>query len=226
MKTFVIIPAGGKGTRCTGSKPKQYTLCNRKEVIVYTIETFQKSELIDEIYIAAEPSYFLMLEKLKKKYRLSKVKSFVEGGNERQDSVYNVLKKLPAENDDLVIVHDAARPLLSKTVLHNAVNIAVEKGNSLVCIKAKDTLLKGNEFVSSYVNRDNTYYVQTPQIFTFGILMKAMKKAYKENFYGTDESMLVHRIGKKIFLSEGSLMNFKITTGDDLQLFRKIVTRK
>lgn len=101
MKTFVIIPAGGKGTRCAGTKPKQYLLCNGKEVIVYTIETFQKSKLIDEIYVAAESSYFLMLEKLKQKYRLSKVKSFVEGGKERQDSVYNTLLKLPAENEKL-----------------------------------------------------------------------------------------------------------------------------
>ncbi len=222
MKTFVIIPAGGKGTRFNGSKPKQYVLCKGKEVIAYTLEIFQKSKEVDAIYVAADSSYFKLLEKIKKKYRLLKIKSFVEGGIERQDSVYNALLSLPAGNDDLVVVHDAARPLLDMSILNNALKTAREKGNALVCIKAKDTLVKVQKTLT-YLNRDHIYYVQTPQVFNYKVLLKAMQKAYKDKFYGTDESMLVKRTGVKIHLTDGSLRNFKITTIDDMKLFRKIV---
>ena len=95
--------------------------------------------------------------------------------------------------------------------------------NEYVCIKAKDTLIKGNEVVESYVDRDNVYYVQTPQIFPYSVLMKAMKNAYEMNFIGTDESMLVRQIGEKVNIVEGSVYNFKVTTADDIEMFEKLV---
>jgi len=225
MKTIAVIPAGGKGIRSGVAAPKQYLKFNDKELIVYTLEIFQQNEMIDEIIISAEGNYINLLNELKEKYNLSKISNVVEGGNTRQDSVYNVLKSLTnISDDDLIAVHDAARPLLPQQVLTDAVETAKQKGNSLVCIKAKDTLIKGNKVVESYLDREEVYYVQTPQIFPYSILLKAMKNAYKNNFIGTDESMLVRQIGEKVNIVEGSVYNLKITTADDIEMFEKLIS--
>ncbi|MCU0414241.1 MAG: 2-C-methyl-D-erythritol 4-phosphate cytidylyltransferase, partial [Ignavibacteriaceae bacterium] len=227
MRVFAVIPAGGKGKRGGTETPKQYLKFHGKELIVYTLEVFQKNKLVDEIIISAEPSYFSLLEEIKKKFSLfslTKISKIVEGGKERQDSVYNALKSLNANDDDLIAVHDAARPLLPDDILTKAINTAKEKGNALVCLKARDTLLKGEEFVREYVDRSEMYYVQTPQIFKYGDLMKAMQKAYEKNFIGTDESMLIKELGIDINIVEGSMLNFKVTTATDIEIFQKLTT--
>ena len=223
MKRFAIIPAGGKGVRSGYSAPKQYLKFAGKELIVYTLEVFQKNRLIDEIIISADKSYFKLLEKLKLKYGLSKVSHIVEGGRQRQDSVYNGLISLKANASDLIIVHDAARPLLPGPVLTNAVLLAQKKGNALVCIKASDTLIKGKKFVESYLERDNVYYVQTPQIFKYKDLTAAMEFANRKKIHATDESALIQNTGKKINIAEGSLLNFKVTSKADIDLFRQLI---
>jgi 2-C-methyl-D-erythritol 4-phosphate cytidylyltransferase len=224
MKTFVIIPAGGKGTRGGTTTPKQYIRFHGKELIVYTLEVFQKNYLVDEIIIAAEPPYFSLLNKIAKDYNLTKISQIVEGGEERQDSVHNALKSIKADDSDLIAVHDAARPLLPDNILTNAIETAKVKGNALVCIKARDTLLKGKQIVKEYVDRSEIYYVQTPQIFRYKDLKKAMKKAYEKNFIGTDESMLIKELGIDINIVEGSMLNFKVTTITDIEMFEKLTS--
>jgi 2-C-methyl-D-erythritol 4-phosphate cytidylyltransferase len=226
MKNFVIIPAGGKGVRSGFAAPKQYIKFAGKELIVYTLEVFQKNKFIDDIILSAEPKYFNLLLELKKKYHITKISSLVEGGKTRQDSVYNALKSISAKKNDLIIVHDAARPLISPDVLTNSINLAKKKGNAVVCVKVRDTLIKGSNKVDSYLNREEVLYVQTPQIFKYKDLMDAMLNAYKNNFIGTDESMLVKRMGKEIYIAEGSLLNFKVTTKSDLELFSWLVRKK
>lgn len=223
MTSIAIIPAGGKGFRSGFSTPKQYLKVNGKEIIVYTLQIFQKNKLIDKIIIAAEPEYFSLLIRLLKKYKLTKVELIVEGGSTRQQSVYNAVHSSEAEDNDLLVVHDAARALLSNDLLTNSILSAKKNGNALVCIKAKDTLIKGKKFVSEYLNRDEVYYVQTPQIFKFKDLSKALVKAEKENFVGTDESMLIKKMGKKVNIVEGSVLNFKITTKDDVEMFKRLI---
>lgn len=222
MKTFAIIPAGGKGKRGGTETPKQYLRFHGKELIAYTLEVFQKNDFVDEIIIAAETPYFSLLNKITKDYILTKISNIIEGGEERQDSVYSALKSIKADDNDLIAVHDAARPLLSDSILTKAIITAKEKGNALVCLKARDTLLKGDQFVKEYVDRSEIYYVQTPQIFRYKDLKKAMKKAYEKNFIGTDESMLVKQLGIDINIVEGSMLNFKITTMTDIEMFEKL----
>lgn len=229
MNTIAIISAGGKGLRAGGADnksiatPKQYLRINGKELIAYTLETFQKNKLIDKIIIAAEPDYFDLLLRIVRKHKFSKVKLIVEGGETRQHSVYNALLSSQAENNDLIVVHDAARALLPDAVLSDSIEVAKAKGNALVCIKAKDTLIKANKYVDEYLNRDEVYYVQTPQIFRYRELLRAMNKAFRENFFGTDESMLVKKLGRKINIVDGSVFNFKITTKEDIKMFEKLV---
>ncbi len=223
MKVVAIIPAGGKGVRSGFSAPKQYLKFHNKELIVYTLDLFQQNEMIDEIIISAEGDYINLLHDLKKKYNLSKISKVAEAGNTRQDSVYNALKSIETISVNvLVVVHDAVRPLLPQSVLTNAIETAKQKGNALVCIKAKDTLVKGNQVVETYLDRDEVYYVQTPQIFLYPVLMKAMKIAYENNYMGTDESMLVRQIGEKVNIVKGSVYNFKITTAEDVEMFETL----
>lgn len=224
MKTYAIIPSGGESKRFGGEIPKQYFNINGKEIIVYTLEVFQNCELIDEIIIAAKTEYFALLHELKEKYNLNKISKIVEGGKERQDSVFNALSSIAAEENDFVAVHDAARPLLSNQILLTALN-AAEKFDSIVtALKARDTLIKGKETVEEFLNRNEIYYAQTPQIFRYNILSDAMKKAYKENLTGTDESMIVKNAGYDVKIVDGDLRNFKITNSSDIDLFKSIIS--
>ncbi|MBU0475114.1 MAG: 2-C-methyl-D-erythritol 4-phosphate cytidylyltransferase [Bacteroidetes bacterium] len=222
MTTYAIIPSGGIGKRITSSLPKQYVKIKGKELIAYTLEIFQKSDLIDKIIIAAQPQYFSLLEKIKEKFNISKLSKIVEGGVERQASVYNALLATNAKDDDIIVVHDAARPLLSQNILNRALIEAKSFDNIIVAIKATDTLVSGDTFVQDYLNRNSTYLVQTPQISRYRILTDAMESANKMNFLGTDESILLYKASHKIKIVEGSSKNFKITTDEDLDLFKII----
>lgn len=226
MKTIAIIPSGGTGSRTGLNVPKQYLKINDKEIIAYTLEVFQNSPLIDEIIVAAKPEFFDVLSNIKDKHKFTKLVKIVEGGKERQNSVFNALTAIPPSNNCFVAVHDAARPLLPLSILNTAVNSAQNFGNAVVAIKAKDTLIKQNNNSVDYLNRDNIYYVQTPQIFSYNILFEAFKAAESEHFIGTDESMLVSKIGYNINFVEGSLLNFKITNQNDIDLFKQFIDIK
>ncbi len=226
MKVFAIIPSGGIGKRINSPLPKQYIKFNGKELIAHTLSLFQNSNLIDEIIVPSQKDYFSLLEEIKIKNGFTKLSKIVEGGSERQDSVFNAVKSISANEEDLILVHDAVRPLLPESVLELSIKYAKNFGAAVVAIKAKDTLIKGNEYVQSYVDRNEFYYAQTPQVFKYRIFQAAMLKAELENFIGTDESMLVNRAGFKIKIVEGSSLNSKITTDDDVKLFEKIFDNK
>ena len=224
MKTVAIIPAGGRGIRGGSSVPKQYLKFDNKELIVYTLEVFQRNEFVDDIIVSVEEIYIDLISTLKTKYNLSKISKIVEGGIERQDSVFNALKSVSESSQEvLIVVHDAARPLLPQNVLSNAINTAKQKGNALVCIKAKDTLVTGTNIVESFLDRYHAFYVQTPQIFEHSVLMKAMENAYQKKIIGTDESMLVKEIGEEVHIVEGSVYNFKVTSTDDIEMFKRLI---
>jgi len=226
VKTFAIIPAAGKGKRFGESLPKQFHQINRKEILVYTLEIFQRCSLIDEIIVPSMREYFGLIFSLAEKYKITKLKAVVEGGKERQDSVYNALISIDAKRNDLIVVHDAARPMLNEKLLNTALKAAKKSDNIMVALKGRDTLVRKEKNVLNYVDRENIYYVQTPQIFRYFILKDSLEKAYKENFYGTDESMLVSRAGYKIEIVEGTASNIKITTPEDVEFFKKSVFSK
>ena len=226
MKVYAIIPSGGIGKRINNPLPKQYIKFHGKELIAYTISIFQNCKLIDEIFIASQKEYYHLIEKIKYEYGFTKLTNIVEGGSERQFSVFNAVKSLNANSDDIILVHDAVRPLLPENILIDSINSAIEYGASVVAIKAKDTLIKGYSTVENYVDRSEIYYAQTPQVFRYDIFHKAMQKTEAENFIGTDESMLVKKAGYEIKIVEGSSLNFKITTEDDAKIFAKISDNK
>lgn len=223
MRTIAIIPAAGKGKRMKSSVPKQFRKVQGKPVLAYTLEVFQKCKEIDEIVVAAQKSTFKQIRKIAEEYKIKKLINIVEGGKERQDSVYKALISLDSRKNDLVAVHDAARPLLPPAVLLDAIKTAKRKKSALTAIKAKDTLVRGDEKVHSYIDRSDVFYVQTPQIFTYSQLLYAMELAYRDHYTGTDESSVVKKAGFPVQLVEGSLLNFKITTEADFELFARLV---
>ncbi|MFC2085082.1 2-C-methyl-D-erythritol 4-phosphate cytidylyltransferase [Bacteroidota bacterium] len=223
MKTIAIIPSGGSGKRVKSLIPKQYITFEKKELIVYTLEIIQNCNLIDEIIISAQIDYHNLIKHLKEKYNLNKISNIVEGGDKRQESVYNALRSIKANQEDLILIHDAVRPLLPDPVLKEAILSAMKYNNVIVAIQAKDTIIEGEDVVSNYLNRENVYMVQTPQVFKYNILLHAMNKAKSENFFGTDESMLVKRTSNKISIVKGSPINIKITTEQDIDFFANYI---
>lgn len=224
MRTVAIIPAAGSGSRTGSDIPKQFLPFNGKELIVYTLEVFQRSAMVDEIVIATSGTGFERLEEIKHKYGISKISTVVQGGKERQDSVRAALRAVNMSFDDLAAVHDAARALLPLPVLNKAILTASEKGSALVCIRAKDTIAFTENDELEYIDRNKVLMVQTPQIFKYGELMHAFDSAYSDNYYGTDESSLMRRAGYPVVVSEGSVFNFKVTTAEDVTLFEKLAT--
>jgi 2-C-methyl-D-erythritol 4-phosphate cytidylyltransferase len=224
METIAIIPAGGKGTRSGLKIPKQFIKVNGKELISYTLNLFQKNSLINKIIIPAPEEYVSLLKKITKKYRFSKVISIIPGGKERQNSVFNALTSHNFMLSDLVVVHDAARPLLPVKVLTGAIKYAKKIGNAVVAVKARDTLAEGKGSINAYLPREIIYYIQTPQIFRYSVLKNAFDIAIIDKFIGTDESMLVHRTGEKVHIYEGSYQNIKITTKEDIDFFKKQIS--
>ncbi|MDQ7818292.1 MAG: 2-C-methyl-D-erythritol 4-phosphate cytidylyltransferase [Melioribacteraceae bacterium] len=223
MKVYAVIPSGGVGSRTSNPLPKQYVKFGGKEIIAYTLEVFQNSKSIDEIIVAAQQEFFGFLDSIKEKYNITKLKDPVEGGQERQYSVINAVRSLNADAEDIIVVHDAVRPLLSSKILDDAIRAAKEFGGSIVALKAKDTLIKGDSEISSYLDRNEVYYVQTPQVFKYEIFIEAVKNAEENKFLGTDESMLVYNSNYPIKIVTGSSFNFKITSDDDMKMFDSII---
>jgi len=223
MRTVAIIPAAGSGSRIGGEVPKQFMKFNDRELIAYTLEVFQNSPLVDEIVIATSGNGHELIDSIRKREGFTKITKIVEGGKERQDSVFNALKAIDLSFDDLAAVHDAARALLPPAVLDDAIRAAREKGSALVCMKARDTIGFLDHSGLDYIDRNKVYIVQTPQIFKYGELMDAFNKAYADGWYGTDESSLMRRAGYTVNISEGSALNFKVTTKEDLTIFNKLI---
>lgn len=223
MKTIVLIPSAGKGKRLKAPLPKQFLKVNKKEILIHTLLKFQKANRVDEIIIATDRKFLELTEKLVEKYKISKVSKIVIGGKERQDSVYHALLNCESSDNDLICVHDAVRPFISSKEIDEIIEFASKKKCVIAASKAIDTIKTGTEKVESTLDRNQVWLVQTPQVFTYEILKKAFDKAYNENFYGTDESSLVERLGVDIYFYQTREENRKITNQTDLEFARKFL---
>ncbi len=223
MKTIAIIPSAGIGKRFESKIPKQFLKINGIEILVHTLIKFQKAKLIDEVIVSSHPDYIDKTRKLIAKNSLTKVTKVVEGGKERQDSVYNALKLIESNDDDLICVHDAVRPLITSVEIDELINYTKKKKAVIAAQKAIDTIKVGDNFVKSTLDRSKIWIVQTPQVFTYKILKRAFQKAYEDKFYGTDESSLVERIGVKVYFYQLQSENRKITLLKDIKLAQSLL---
>ena len=227
-KVYVIIPAAGSGSRIGGSVKKQFLQLHGKPIIVHTIRQFENCPDVDEIAVAVPESAIVEMEAFTSQYRLHKVGKVLTGGARRQDSVTNVLKRLPLKDSDIVLVHDGVRPFIEPQRISHLIKSCKEHGAAVLAVQPKDTIRRSNGggFFDETLDRTALWLVQTPQAFKASILVKAFEKAKKDRFVSTDEAALVERTGVKVRIVEGSYDNIKITTPEDLEVGGQILERR
>ncbi len=223
----VVIVAAGTGSRMNMGINKQFIKLEGKEVIVYTIEKFYNNPNIDDIVVVVKESESEFFKKeIIERYNFKNIK-IAYGGKERQDSVYNGLKLLD-EKCDVVLIHDGARPFVSDKTIDTCIEEAKEHKAIVVGVPVKDTIkvIDDNNNIVDTPNRSLLWAVQTPQTFDYEVLLDAYEDAFKSGFYGTDDAMLVERVGHKVKMVEGSYNNIKITTKEDLNIGSQILNSR
>lgn len=218
-----IILAGGKGKRMNAKISKQYIDLNGKPILYHTLKRFTESEVIDKVILVISKDEIEYCKKeVLEKYNL-KIDIIVEGGVERQDSVFNALKHI--ENDDIVLIHDGARPFVSDKIINDGIKYAKTYGAAAPGVTPKDTIkIKDeNNFSISTPNRNSLVSIQTPQIFKAKIIKECHKKIKNDNIAVTDDTMVVERYNNSVYLYDGEYTNIKITTPEDLILAEKLI---
>jgi 2-C-methyl-D-erythritol 4-phosphate cytidylyltransferase len=218
VKVAAVVPAAGCGSRMGSDVKKQFLALAGAPILGYVLRILEASELVQAIVVAVgegEEEYCrrAVIDKL----GLKKITAVVQGGKERQDSVYSGLLAL-APDTDIVVIHDGVRPLLSAENLEMVVGAALAFGAATCAVPVKDTVKLAREdgFVAETLPRNRLWLTQTPQAFRYGVILDAHRRAHKEIFRATDDAALVERMGMAVKLVDGSYRNIKITTPEDL----------
>lgn len=227
-----IILAGGVGSRVGADRPKQFIEIYGKPVLVYTIELFQNHPEIDAIEVVCIKSHIDYLKELVDKYELTKVKWICEGGVDFQHSVINGVNNLKGEldDDDIVLVHYGASPFTTDDIITDAIRVAKEKGNSSPAISSP-LLLGSNDGDKSlnWIDRDQVMILNSPQCFKFSYVSQLFDEAIENDLIDKVEphtTTLMYLMNREIYLSKSNQLNIKITTKEDLDLFKAYVLLK
>jgi 2-C-methyl-D-erythritol 4-phosphate cytidylyltransferase len=228
MQVFVILPAAGLGTRMvTGSAsrqaPKQFLELHGQPILILTVRAFLRVSAVHRIFVAVRKNEMARVESQLGEHGLLDKVSVVEGGDTRQDSVRNALKVLPAADEDIVLVHDAVRPLIDSSTIERTIESVEIHHAAIVAVPAVDTIKQvertaDGAIITSTIPRERIVMAQTPQGFRFRLLRQAIEAAELDGFVGTDEASLVERLGIEVAVVLGSPRNFKITQPGDLAL--------
>jgi 2-C-methyl-D-erythritol 4-phosphate cytidylyltransferase len=228
MKVIAVLTAAGSGSRFFKASrkpdlPKQFLKINGQEVFLFSLAVFQRCKQINEIYITAERKYFDKIHDTAVKNKISKLTTLVEGGKTRFESVRNAVYQLKAEPDDLVLIHDAARPNISIEFVRSMIKEAKRFGEVIPVLRLSDTIkVVSKGYVKETIDRENLRAVQTPQIFRHRVLIDSYKKNRRKKDF-TDESALVERAGYRVRIIDGLRENIKITTQEDVVYFKSLL---
>jgi 2-C-methyl-D-erythritol 4-phosphate cytidylyltransferase len=230
MAVFALIPAAGMGKRMGASINKQYLLLDGMPILARTLEVFERSPLVDGIFVVIPADEIpFCREQVVERHGFSKVRSIVPGGAERQQSVLNGLRAMEgtAGEDDVVLIHDGVRPFVTEDILSRATAAARENDGALVAVPAKDTVkVVENGIITATPPRETLWLAQTPQAFRYGIIRAAHEVADAERFLGTDDAMLVERLGRQVRVVVGDYRNVKITTPEDMVLAEAFIKER
>ena len=218
-----IVLAGGRGKRMGSVQSKQYIDLNGKPILYYTLNHFINNKNIDKvILVIPEDELEFCRNEVLDKYNL-KIDSIAFGGKERQDSVYNGLKK--ADGSDIVLIHDGARPFVSERIIEEGIKYARMYGAAAPGVMPKDTIKVKNQesFSLETPDRNNLVAVQTPQVFDYNIIFGCHKKVKEKHLDVTDDTMVVELFGNDVYLYEGEYTNIKVTTPEDLILAERLI---
>jgi len=227
-KVTVLVPAAGAGKRMGKAMAKQFLPLGDRPLLAYALLAFQRSPEIDEIIpILSSEDMETCLQNVIEPNHLTKVKTLVVGGRERQDSVYNGIRKLD-QDVQVVLVHDGVRPFVTQAMIAQCVDHARRGECVAVGVPLKDTVKEVDDrgIVQATLERSRLWAVQTPQAFPAGILRQAYEEAYAKRLSGTDDATLVERAGHRVRIIRGSYENIKITTPEDLLLAEEILKRR
>jgi 2-C-methyl-D-erythritol 4-phosphate cytidylyltransferase len=224
ISTAAIITAAGSGKRFGegggGGIPKQFAPLNGEPLLAHSIRSFSGCDSIGEIVVVVPPDWLdFVKNEIVDKFKFEKVSKLTPGGEERQHSVENGFRSL-TDKPDIVLVHDGVRPFVTTETIETVITEAAESGAAICAVQATDTVKQSSpgRYIENTLQRDSIWLAQTPQGFKYEILDEAFRCAMEDGYIGTDESILVERIGVKVKLVQGSRYNIKITTKDDIIL--------
>jgi 2-C-methyl-D-erythritol 4-phosphate cytidylyltransferase len=226
MSVFVILPAAGIGTRMAsgGGAPKQFLALKGLPILLHSLRAFLAVPQIAAIYVAVRDSEQARVAELIAEHGLTDKVHVVTGGDSRQDSVANALAALPStSDDDIVLVHDAVRPLIDPETITRVIDMIAKHGAAIVGMPAVDTIKQvertsDGALITSTIPRERVVHAQTPQGATVPLMRKAFAEAAADEFVGTDESSLLERANVPVYVVPGSSRNFKVTQPGDLEV--------
>lgn len=229
---IALIIAGGAGHRMNQDIPKQFINVYDKPVIVYTMEAFQKHPNVDAIEIVCLDGWHDVLRAYAKQFGISKLENIVPGGKNGQDSIRNGLYDIATRHsgqDDVVLIHDAIRPMVSADVITDNIRVCRQYGNAITVVPCTAAMLKTYDSLSTteQVPRDNLKITQTPQAFFINDIIEVHKEALKRGITNSVASCTLYiEMGKKLYMSVGSEKNIKLTTTEDIEIFKAILNAK
>lgn len=228
---IALLTAAGYGSRMNRNIPKQFIHVDEKPLIVYTMEAFQNHPMIDQIIVVTLPSWIEVLEAYAKQYGITKLKWVTAGGESGQESIYNGLKVLKQDgvsDDTVVMIHDGNRSLVSCEIISDSLAVYKKHGSAVAAIPCTEAVFSSDdEGYSSNVSipREKLFRTQTPHAYSFGKILWAHEEARKRNISNTTASCtLMQKLGETVYFSKGSEENIKITTVDDLMIFRALLS--
>ena len=229
MTTHAIIIAGGSGSRMGQDIPKQFINVYDKPVLIYTLESFQRHPDVDDIVVVCIDGWYDVVWAYAKQFNISKLSQVVSGGASGQESIRNGVYALEgvAEPGDLVVIHDGIRPLVAPEVLADVVRVAAEKGNAVTSLPYNEQIFVVSEedpsTTTQFIPRETLRRVSTPQAYRFDLLDGAYHEAFEKEvgIYGSHytNTMMVE-LGHRLHFAAGSDKNIKLTTKDDLEMFK------
>lgn len=230
MNTALIL-AGGVDARFKMDIPKQFVNVNNRPIIVYTLEIFQNHPDIDEIIVTCLNGWQEMVRVYGKQFNITKLREIIPGGKDAQESTYHGLEILKDRmgQGDIVVVHDAIRPLVSKEIITSSIRMCRKRGMGVAATYIMDTIMHSGNGQEGYksINRYQIMKVQTPQAFEFQLLWDFHKRAIEEKCLGAwDNSSMITNLGETVYFSEGSDLNLKINTTEDVEMFRALYRMK
>lgn len=227
-----LIIAGGVGARMNQDIPKQFLNVNDKPVIVYTLEAFQAHPEIDAIEVVCLEGWHDVLRAYAKQFGIAKLEGVVNGGKNGQDSIRNGLYdiyKRHNSKDDIVLIHDAIRPMVSHEIISENIRVCRELGNAITVVPCTAAMLKTYDSISSneQVPRDNLKITQTPQTFFIEDIIGAHKEALEKGITNSVASCTMYiELGRKLHMALGSEKNLKLTTAEDIEIFKALLQAK
>ena len=223
MQVFAILPAAGLGTRMAGPQPKQFLALDGVPILIHSLRAFASVPRVTSIVVAVRKPEIDRVQAQVNENGFGGRVQVVEGGDNRQESVVNSLAAIHAHPDDVVLVHDAVRPLIDAATIDRTIDAVIQHGAAIVGMPAVDTIKQVERtahgaLVVSTIPREFIVQAQTPQGFRFGLLQGAFAEATADGFVGTDEASVVERAGHPVAVVPGSHVNLKITQPGDLEL--------